>query len=669
MAGLLIVPGAWPVFDAAGDPVSGATISFFRSGTSTPIAVYSDSTLTTSLGSVLTTNAGGEPTTLAGIVAREWWCPSGQAYDVRIQATGLDRTWEDVPALAESNLFEFVDPRSYGLIVSSDTATTAGNTTAMQAALDTGKNIQLPDGDFWCGAVTQTTPRQVVMGTKKTRWRHPVGVTGLITISALAVGAVWTGFRIDGNRAAVTYAYNSSEFAVFASDVVLSWLELRDVQSMGIRGLNGSVRFKVQNCDVINAGDFGIFINNVGTGDDPEGCLVENCYVENFGIIGAGAGVSPSVGIGIRSSSGGSRCVNNRVKQTTAYTNDQLGIEFWTNSNNCVCNGNTIEFSGSGVGEFGISATGYGMTVNGNTIIGTDSYAIEIVDRAATVAGNTLRSPRGAGIAINLNSVHTDPGDCITVTGNTIENLTNTVNGGYAGIVVAGDSGVTPTAITISGNTIWGLSRLILVTNLVNGYTISGNMLYNPSGTLTPMVATGTRGSITGNTILRADVAGSLGSAMTIGGNIVNISGNTIAGDGASNRIDNGILINAGATNILVGPNLCIGATNYVFSNSTAASVVVQGGLGSTGLTLQSANRSINALSTSDSQSQTQNVAPAVGSYTVANLPTVNIQPGQMAYASNGRKNGEGAGSGTGVLVFRDGSAWRAVDTGATVAS
>ncbi len=53
--------------------------------------------------------------------------------------------------------------------------------------------------------------------------------------------------------------------------------------------------------------------------------------------------------------------------------------------------------------------------------------------------------------------------------------------------------------------------------------------------------------------------------------------------------------------------------------------------------------------------------------YTVANLPTG--AAGWSAFASNGRKNGEGAGSGTGVQVFHDGTAWRACDTGATVAA
>ena len=54
-------------------------------------------------------------------------------------------------------------------------------------------------------------------------------------------------------------------------------------------------------------------------------------------------------------------------------------------------------------------------------------------------------------------------------------------------------------------------------------------------------------------------------------------------------------------------------------------------------------------------------------SYTVGTLPTG--AAGMIAYASDGRKNGEGGGAGTGVLVFHDGTAWRACDTGATAAA
>jgi len=54
-------------------------------------------------------------------------------------------------------------------------------------------------------------------------------------------------------------------------------------------------------------------------------------------------------------------------------------------------------------------------------------------------------------------------------------------------------------------------------------------------------------------------------------------------------------------------------------------------------------------------------------SYTVGTLPTG--AAGMIAYASDGRKNGEGGGAGTGVVVFHDGTAWRACDTGATAAA
>lgn len=60
-------------------------------------------------------------------------------------------------------------------------------------------------------------------------------------------------------------------------------------------------------------------------------------------------------------------------------------------------------------------------------------------------------------------------------------------------------------------------------------------------------------------------------------------------------------------------------------------------------------------------------VPVGMASYTVAGLPAGST--GDIAYASNGRKNGEGAGLGTGVLVFKDATAWIACDTGAAVAA
>ena len=50
-----------------------------------------------------------------------------------------------------------------------------------------------------------------------------------------------------------------------------------------------------------------------------------------------------------------------------------------------------------------------------------------------------------------------------------------------------------------------------------------------------------------------------------------------------------------------------------------------------------------------------------------ANLPTG--QAGDQRFVTDGRKAGEGAGSGTGVLAYFDGTNWIAVDTGSAVAA
>jgi len=61
---------------------------------------------------------------------------------------------------------------------------------------------------------------------------------------------------------------------------------------------------------------------------------------------------------------------------------------------------------------------------------------------------------------------------------------------------------------------------------------------------------------------------------------------------------------------------------------------------------------------------------PRLPSYTVAELGALTgSAAGDSAYANDGRKAGEGGGSGTGVLAFYDGSNWIACDTGATLAA
>ena len=57
---------------------------------------------------------------------------------------------------------------------------------------------------------------------------------------------------------------------------------------------------------------------------------------------------------------------------------------------------------------------------------------------------------------------------------------------------------------------------------------------------------------------------------------------------------------------------------------------------------------------------------PVLPGYTVAALPA-GMEAGAKAFASNGRKPAQGAGAGTGVEVFFDGTAWIAVTSGAAI--
>ncbi len=59
-------------------------------------------------------------------------------------------------------------------------------------------------------------------------------------------------------------------------------------------------------------------------------------------------------------------------------------------------------------------------------------------------------------------------------------------------------------------------------------------------------------------------------------------------------------------------------------------------------------------------------VTNAVPRLTVANLPTPQ-QAGRVRFATDGRKMGEGAGAGTGVLVYDDSVAWRRTADDTTV--
>lgn len=561
----------------------------------------------------------------------------------------------------KDKLNDVVHAADYGVLADG----TTDDTTALAAALATGKDVQLKPGTMVVSSITLSNNNQKLIGGRGCVIKRKANSAGnFITISAASCAL--EGLAIDGNSANQTYTYNDGEILITGAFAQVRNCRIDNAQSHGIRAVGGALAPVFLGNHIENCGDMGIFINNAGGGTDPAYGVCQNNTVVEFGIQGGGSGATASVGIAVRSVLGGWRVVSNIVRNLTSRANDQLGIEAWTNSNNIVVTGNVIDMSAANSGEFGLSVTGYGSVVGDNLILGTTSYAIEIIDRAVTVSGNIIRSPMGIGIAINLNSSHTDPGDLITVTGNTIEN-TSSVAGSNGAIIISGSAGTTPIGVTITGNTCHGLSNGIVVMDQVIGFTVAGNTVYNTGSSQTGIYGGGSDGTITGNTVVRTSNAGSgKGGQITLGGSGLLVSSNRISGNG---QMDNAILVNSTAANVLIGLNLISGANNAVFSNSSAADIVVMGGMGTAGLALNAANYATDYFNSNNKTSEAQKVMIGLGSFTVDNLPTVNVPAGSFAYASNGRKNGEGAGAGTGVAVFRDATAWRAVDTGATVAA
>jgi hypothetical protein len=487
---------------------------------------------------------------------------------------------------------DWVDARDYGLLMDNLQSSAAANTTALQNAINTGKIVTMPDGDFYANAITVDTPYQQILGTGKTRWRQPSTFNGtLITINVAAEGAKWQGMRFDGNRANVTYSYNNSTFLVWAPGVTLDELELRDIQSMGIRGIATCDDFTATRIKLENLGDFGIFVQEFG-GVQPINGTIRDIRIKEFGIVGAG-GLGASLGIGVRSVTGGWTVDDFKIQCDNAYANDQLAVEFWTNSNgNTVSNGHVI-FRGGGTGEFGISATGRNNIVNGIRVEGTDSYAFEIIDPGCAVTGCVARDPRGSGFAMNVNPVHPNSVDQLALSGCVVENC-NTTNLVFAAFIIEGLSGPVARGVSISGCSASGSAVLLRVSDKVDGYSISGGTWHKTGGTDPWMVLDGANGTASGVVLTRDAFVGTIPNAILIAGSNISIGGESRinALNGGSPSVSNMILINAGLTNIKIGDiNISGTISNSVFCSSTATSILVAGGMHDTGMALQANNR------------------------------------------------------------------------------
>lgn len=198
-----------------------------------------------------------------------------------------------------------------------------------------------------------------------------------------------------------------------------------------------------------------------------------------------------------------------------------------------------------------------------------------------------------------------------------LHNFTANVN------AVSGMAYQSPAAVAITGGTISGAT--------ISGGTVSAATLTNPV--------------ITGGSINSAAI-GATTPALVIGSYFRATARYNAPGSGAPAILE---LDNSGTPS--VGRLLTGDGTGYGFriGKRSSAGVVTD------------------YVSVND-QTGVTSFSSAIGlaSFTVATLPTT-ATPGQVAYASNGRKSGEAAAAGTGVPVYYSNSAWRVQSTDAAV--
>jgi microcystin-dependent protein len=104
---IAVLPPHVPILDASGDPINGARLEFYAAGTTTPRTVYSNSDLTTALGSVVYCNDGGFPVSASGSSTRVVIYTGASAYKIIVkdQLGATVATYDNVRGALDTSAF------------------------------------------------------------------------------------------------------------------------------------------------------------------------------------------------------------------------------------------------------------------------------------------------------------------------------------------------------------------------------------------------------------------------------------------------------------------------------------------------------------------------------------------------------------------------------------
>ncbi len=206
--------------DANGVPVSGAVIYFYNAGTTTPRTVYSDAALTTSLGTSVTCNSAGVPTSNGSTVVEVY--TGTTAYKVQIKDSGGTL----IPGFSWDNIV--------GALSTSGFVTTAGLTVAF-AAKSADYTILSTEGgtlfefDSTAASRTATLPSAATVGGT-----FLVGIRKKVAANSVIIATVLSQtIRYDATTAATSVTLTNHGDHLWLQSDGANWVA-RDV---GIRHL------------------------------------------------------------------------------------------------------------------------------------------------------------------------------------------------------------------------------------------------------------------------------------------------------------------------------------------------------------------------------------------------------------------------------------------------
>jgi len=427
---LLFAPPYMTVLDLNGNPVSGAKLYFYQTGTTTPVSIYSDAALATPLSNPVIADSAGRhaPVYLDSVVT----------YRCKI-TDAAENTIKDVDPATSTVSTQYVS---------------AGDYSTVALAVASGKDVWFPAGVWTFDQVTVTTPGQKFYGEGAASiLRSNDAAKDLFVVRVAGVG--FFDLRMEG---AATSA-GTSAFAIKTD------------------AANPAPRLHVERVTFSGDGATKGFTNAIKLDSGADYSVVRNCQIERLWGNSSGYGygvllgavtsaiISENSGTGTAGrgrhfcyvSSGASKC---KVVGNHVVGFDYEAITLYATDAQPTCDGNIIAFN---------------TLVNSVTSGAITSGAIHIAQNVqnTTVIGNYISASGGQGIfadgtgstKLKNNSIRdntvVDSGfrgvDAIAfqggeIIGNTVRESSVAVSGTYPNLRLASDGVTASSNILVSGN-------------------------------------------------------------------------------------------------------------------------------------------------------------------------------------------------------------------------